>query len=239
MSITDPSGGGIISGGVIETYPPGEDISPPVIIIVQGVSMPRISYSNKIIYLPKMPYDYRIEPLTPKTVVTTLTGAIEALRLPRIDIRVKAVFRPSLDLALMYQLENWWQWAQQGNVFEIVFDATKTKQTVTTAVAVAGTSALELSDVTDITVGSYYALRGGPNYQIVCVASVAGYTVNLTGSLNFNFPTGATFRDIYCWNAVIRDERPTTPITPVLDYAAGTQFPNSFQLEFEFFESLV
>jgi|SRR5215813_9038588 len=237
MSITDPHGGaagGVVSGGIIVEFPGG------VIVTVVGTGFPRISYNGKNVDLPKTPFDYIIDPLVPRTVHSTLIGTVDTLLLPRMDVHVHAKFRPSVNLPLMFALENWWQWAQHGELFDISFNSAKVVRSSLTFDSPVGTSLLTVSSSVGFVVGDYYVMKSGSSYQVVRVLSISGNDITIYGTLNFTFVAGALVRDLYFWQCLIRDQQAPLPVRPVLDFTGGgyRQIPNAFELEIDFYETL-
>lgn len=176
---------------------------------------PRITYGSKVIDLPGREFEFYVDAFIPRTVNTTLTGVVETLRIARVDVRVKASWR-HLEPTLRVQLDNWWQWAQQGNVWRLVLDSAKNVKTFLVQSASVAQSTVLVADPGGITAGQDYVLVGGANYQMVTVSTVSGNAITL-GSLDYSFASGAVFRDRYLWDAVITDAGARAPIQDLLE----------------------
>jgi hypothetical protein len=229
----------VVSASVIEVRVTGFSTS----ITVTGVGTPIITYNGKSIILPKTPFEYHVDPAQPRVVTTTLTGVVDTLKKPRMDVHITAKFRPATDRSLLHDLENLWQYIQAGGDFAVSFDSAKVKSTLTTSLAPVGGTAMVVADPSNIHNDEWYVLRGGPNYQVVRVLTVVGNIVNIYGSLDKSFPIGSIFRDIYCWQGKIRDEGAGSPITEILDMndprlAARGELPNAWALNLDFFEKV-
>lgn len=158
-----------------------------------------ITYNGKTITLERPPSEeWKQDAYLDRTITKTLTGKIETIVAPRIDVRFYAKWRPLEGdpdgAGLRRQLDNWWQWAQQGNTFRVNMYPSQTGETVLASSVLANATSLTVVSTTGIG-NRDYVLVGGPYFQIVTVSSVSGATVNLSTSLDFPFPAGSTFRE--------------------------------------------
>ena len=233
MSVVDP-GGGVVTGGVIEVFTgSGAGGAAPDIVIVSGIS--KILYNGKTITLTRPPFQVHIDPYLQRTVNVTLTGVVETIRRPRVDVMVRVGFRPSTSQRERVQVDNVWQYIQQGGSFRVIIDSDKTVSTTLSAQAAAGVLTFAVSNPSGITQGQTYALVGGPNYQAVIVDSVAGSNVTVRDALDFTFPSGSVFRDWLLWDGVIADPQARTPIIDRVDIRPMTE--NCFDWILEFLEA--
>lgn len=205
-------------------------------------TIPTSPPTTKTIILPKPRFlaSPIADPFIPKDIHVTLTGDQETVMLPRLDIRVQLTFGPfgnnSTNLDLRRQVHNWWQWAQQGNTFRLVFDSTKTVKTTLSGAEALGQTLLSVTSTSGFVVGQYYVIRSGANYQLIKVSSIDGIGLTITASeaLDFNFPSGAVVRDQYLWDGVIRDPSLPTPIRDLFNPAEA----GSWEFDLDFFEDV-
>lgn len=248
MSINDPGGGDVVSGGVIEGPSTGGssiDSSP----VLQSM----LQWNNKTLLLP-LPLgagdDYRlgVYPLRPRTVNQTLTGRTETLGQPRMQTGVEAYWsiindallaREGIDstaVSLRTKLNNWWQCAQQGMDWSFAVFANRVVYTTLGGSPVQGASAgdvvLTVADPDGIFAGNVYVLTAGPNYQEVEVVDVTGNQATIADSLDFDFSPGALFRDVFFWHGAILD---TSAKSPIEDKAPPF---GQFELKIEFTERI-
>jgi hypothetical protein len=193
-------------------------------VIYEYSSVSQISYADRSISLPYLPYRWNIDPQPRRTITPTLTGAIETICQPCLDIHVTGGFHLIESASLRAALHNWWQWACRGLPWSIALDWNMKADTTLTAHAHAGDTTIQVVSVQDIVPGNVYKLFGGPNYQHVTVASISGLTLTLTKPLNMQFPGidpiypveyrqyAAVLRDQNYFIGSIRDSNPELPI---------------------------
>lgn len=191
----------------------------------------RIIYNSKIIEFPRLPREMFVDATVPRSVNRTLTGNVETLREPRMDVRVSVDFGTLESATLLIDLENWWQWAQQGRVWTFAYDSTRAVNTTLANAEAAGQTVLTLTTATGTTIGRSYVVQDGPNHQVVTVDNIAGSDVTISKALDFDFSSGSKWRERYWWSGVIRDANAPLPfrilhITPI-----------QYDVAFEFFEA--
>lgn len=174
------------------------------------MSTGRITYNSKTIDVSAD--EIIIDPFLPKRIHRTLTGAQETVYEPRMDVRITAHFRKHTDAAKRLAVFEWWQWAQQGNSFRYVKDTTKTVKTTLSASEAAGQTVLSVSSTSGFVQGQQYVIVGGPNYQLVQIASIGISDITVTSSLNATFASGSVVRDQYLWDLVLCDANQHTPL---------------------------
>lgn len=204
------------------------------------MSVPVITYNSKTITLTEKPFVHRVTPSVSKHANTTLSGAVETILIPRMDIQVHLEFRTIDSAALRVQIDNFWQWASQGNSWTIALDGSRTVNVVTTSNLAAGISTIPLSSVVGIVAGRTYAMIDGPNYQIVTVSSVGGSSVDIDTGLDAAMGSGTLFRDQFYFPSIIRDDNPPSPIQDIASEAPEFQTwpPTRFKLVLDFYEDV-
>ena len=201
---------------------------------------PRITYNSKTIDLSSdRPIRRNVDVRVPRSVQTTVTGASETLTVPRVDVHVQIEFRQIDSESLLRALDNWWQWAQQGNSWTLTLDNTRMVSTTLTTMELAGDTSISVASATGITTGQYYVMVGGPNYQMIEVTGVAGTGITIGSSLDYDFASGSKFRDPYYWDGIIRNPNQNSPIEFVGAGQDGGQSwpPKRFNLHLDFYEA--
>ena len=205
------------------------------------MGFPRITYGpsySKTINFVDKPVQRNIDISPSRTVNRTLTGQLEVLLNPRVDVKIQAEFASIDSLSLLAAFENWWQWAQQGNNWKLALDSDRLVETYLGTNEAAGATLLRIGgSVAGITTGRDYVVISGPYYQVVHVAAVAGTGVTISSGLDHAMGGGlgySIFRDEYYWNCVIVDDRAPSPIRFIRD---GQTFPpQRFDLSIECIE---
>lgn len=182
----------------------------------------QIIYNGKTISFGVAPQSVSVNPVVPRVANTTLTGVLDIVYLPRVDVYISVSYenlcsgtlsKYGIDAsALRVQLDNWWQWASRGNQWDYVIDSTKTVRTVLLSAAAMNAGSVDVAAPSAVQVGSKYILIDGPNYQMVTVTNKSIVTVSISPALEYDFAAGTLFRDVYYWSGVIRDDR-ESPIT--------------------------
>lgn len=184
------------------------------------MSQSQITYNGKTITFagpptaqgPRAPSDWLIDPFLPRTINATLTGIVETIYHPRIDVRVSTTWAQIIDAALRVQLDNFWQWIQQGNSFRFVLDTAHAVKTTISNQEAVGSTSIQVASASGITAPRQYVIVGGPNYQVVNVTNVSGTDITISPGLDFVFAAGSTFRDRYLWDAKLRNADSPCPI---------------------------
>lgn len=209
----------------------------------------QIIYNGKTISFGVAPREISVNPVVPRTVNTTLTGAQEVLSLPRIDIYVAADYADLCSASLTkygitastlrVQLDNWWQWAIRGNSWDYTIDSTKKVRTTLAGDEAANDSVIDVASASGITQNGRYVLIDGPNYQMVTVTNIAGTSLTISPALDYAFSSGSLFRDVYYWSGQIRDSNQDCPIVDAgVDKLVTTGLPvNQFDFRLRFIEA--
>lgn len=202
------------------------------------MASPVITYNSKTITLPLKEFDLIVRPSVTRRSNTTLTGAVETLRAPRMDIKVSANFRLIQDAAVRSQLQNWWQWAVRGGAWVLSLDSARTVNTTLSGAEAAGQTVLSVTSTTGISTGQYYKIIDGPNYMTVRVDSIGAGTVTVSSAIDVAMGSGAIFRDEYYFPGVIRDDNAECPIRDV-ESGKYNPFPlTRFEFTPEFYEAV-
>lgn len=213
--ITDTGGGG------------GATIQP--VITPTGDSA--FIYNGKTLSL-RPPSELVVDPNPPRTVSATPTGIVESVLQPRIAVEVSARWLPfDRDDLLRIQLDNWWQWAVRGNAWQFVFDQMHAVNTTLLGGALAGDNVAIATNPAGIEVGRLYKITSGALYATVLVTDLAGDTLTFSTSVDYNFPAGSSFQDIYLWDSCLLDSYMKCPIRDLRNPQFG------FDMEMEFYQA--
>lgn len=175
------------------------------------MAQPTITYNAKTIVLQEEPLkgSFGYEALPPRTVNTALAGSTEVITIPRCDVTISGRFYVD-EASLVPALENWQQWALQGNAWTFAYDGDQTASTTLNGAQSAGASTVTLASVTGIRIGDRYAMKDGPFHQVVTVESISGSVVTIVGTLDNAFATASIFRDQYFISGEIRKSTDVT-----------------------------
>ena len=204
---------------------------------------PRLTYNSKTIDFPFLPAAIRCSALNPRTVNMTITGKHETIRLPHIDIPVRAEW-PIMDSSVSGHpaanaLINWHQWAQSGQAWALALDSAKTVDTLVAVEAAAGDTLVWVDNPVGVTVGQVYKLINGPNMQLLTVSAVDGDRISFTStSLDFDLGVGAILRDQFYFPGLLRNPSAPLPLE-YLDPAQSNPWPPTrYIFAPEFFEDI-
>jgi len=166
----------------------------------------QIVYNSKIITFERPPakgsFKYRAAP--PRIVNTGLDGSTETITQPRCDVSIEGQW-PITSARIRDQLDNWFQWALQGNSFTWAWDADNAVSTTLSAGASGSANQLTLTSTAGIKRGGRYVVKDGAAHQVITVEDVAGSIVTIEGSLDGSISNGSIFRDHYYLTCEIRD----------------------------------
>lgn len=201
-------------------------------------TVPSIAYNSKTIDFADYPYDMRVDPRPPRVINKTLSGSVEVVVDPHIDIFVTVDFRPVDDADLRAQLMNWWQWAQNGGEWSIALDSIGTVDTALSADHAAGVTTLNITDTNGILPGRRYKVIDGPYHQIVTIHDVTGPTAaTIEDETDFALSSGAIFRDVLLFPGYLEDPEQESPITDLPAEMLQPSWPCSrFELHLKFME---
>lgn len=169
---------------------------------------PIIVYNSKTITLVdndgvtgKLPFEWEEIPVTPGTRRRSTTGEFEAILQNMMDVQIRMDFRTNRSAAQRRKVDNFLQWAQQGNSFMVAFDSDHTVYTTLSASASAGASSIAATSASGILANRNYVLIDGPYRQMVTVLSVVGTTVTFVSgcTLDYAFSSGAVLREEWLW----------------------------------------
>ena len=197
---------------------------------------PRITYNSKNIDLPKLPREssFQVLPQLVRTVNTGMSGITDTITFPRVDVQVICQWRLT-DGDVRWELENFWNWAQQGLAWTFAIDSAKTVSTVLTGAEAAGQGDVDVDSVTGITVGQRYVMKDGPNYQVVKVDSEADPTIGIEETVENNMSAASIFRDQFFWAGELRGVRGS----PFRDrfHVVGSRTTSMYEFTLDFFEA--
>ncbi len=199
------------------------------------MALPRITYGSKTIDMTTMPLVVKVEPGPPRSLQTTLTGAVEVISGPRVDVRVYMEWFIASE-SLATSLQNWAQAARRGEGWALALDSAKTVDTTVVVDAVIGATTFYVDNPSGVTAGQTYKLIDGSNFQLVVVDSVSGDLVTLTAGIDFAIGAGAIFRDQFYFPGILTSDTSPIRILSPSDGLAATWPPVRYAFEPDFTE---
>lgn len=182
-----------------------------------------------------------MEAFPQRTISTTMTGRIETILTPHMNIHVTGQTPIQESATIRTQLHNWWQWACRGGVWAIAFSSSRRVDTRLSAAAALGDTSITVADATGVIQGEIYKLFHGPNYQLVRVTGISTNTLSLAETIDATYGTVAgkcVFRDQHYFFGQIRDNQAPLPILDAPALPSGQPLPQThFVLTFDFYET--
>ena len=173
---------------------------------------PRIVYNSINLDLPEPFEEIRGPGRIPDTTDVRTRGGVEVRHFGHAYEDIEVVIEGmSLDVpaveAFADSFRAAWSWIMQGKVFDLMTDsADQVDRFVSTDPAPAGQKNIRLSSNTNIVIGAKYHIEtgpwpsgGGPEREVVKVASIPGPHLVATDNLIYSYAVGATFRSRNYW----------------------------------------
>jgi len=192
----------------------------------------RITYNGKNIDFPKSFFEKQID--SSRLVIQNKGVIQETLNVAATEM-VRVSFRGLLNVDhadLKRQLQQWFQWAQEGKYWTFAADSTKTVLTTLNGGASAGATTMALTSTAGISADQLFVIRNLVRLDVVEVASVSSPNVTLSESLNVDFTTGSRFRTAEFWPGRLADAKHPIIEDPPRHYRVLLNFTedvNSFQ----------
>lgn len=197
-------------------------------------------YNGHTITLDRSVTQWQVDVAPEGTMNTTMTGRVETILTPRVNIHVTGACPLRESATLRTQLHNWWQWGQRGGVWALAFDSSRRVDTTLDAAAALGDTTITVVDATGIIEGEIYKLFHGPNYQLVRVTNVSSNTLTLAETIDATYGAVATkcvVRDQHYYFGQIRDSQAPLPILDVTAQQLQPLPQSRFVLNFDFYET--
>jgi hypothetical protein len=164
---------------------------------------PQITYNGRTITFPF--YIYAFQPDYPRNAIQNFAASAVAEVLnvaPDVMVSLAARWLENANATHATFKRNMFQffeWAAQGQPWQIALDNTKTAKTSIVAGANAGDSSIVVASTTGLAIGDQCVLRNTTALQLVKIQNIVGTTITLVETLDYIFTNGSTFRHENYW----------------------------------------